>query len=147
MLIILAAAGVAGVAYLKPDLLRLITDSELVRVCEEQIKERLRSPSTFVRTEVNEYSKPISLAELASFDDDITMTQRQAIVDGRNVPTNFEIFIKYDAANAYGTPVAGLSMCEYFSISGKIDSIFSFNMKVDGETNQDRMIRSIIENQ
>ena len=145
--VILAATGASAVFYLKPDLLRFVTDSELVRVCEEQIKERLRSPSTYVRIEATEYPKLVLQDEIELFDDDITMTEQRAIEEGRYDPTNFEIFIKYEAANAYGTPVAGLSMCEYFSISGKAENIFSFNVKVDGETNHDQMLRAIIDGQ
>jgi len=119
------------------------TDPKLVQICEELIKDRLRSPSTYQRREASQYDNLVSLEKAKEYIPDMTKTQERSISEGRSRPTRFEAFIKYEAANAYGTPVAGLSMCEYFSSSGTLEYANKTNVKIDGKTSTERLIDSL----
>jgi hypothetical protein len=68
-----------------------------VTACEEFIKSALRSPSTF---------KSVS-----------SKSSDSKSGDGKGVR---EIFIEYDAANAFGTPIRGSQICTFDLVDGKV---------------------------
>src|SRR5688500_18848846 len=82
-------------------------------VCEELIENGLRSPATY------------QLARLETFDEPITKQQLTSI-GGRSYGdaalTLRKVFIEYDAANAYGTPIRGAEMCAFVLREGKLPS-------------------------
>jgi hypothetical protein len=98
---------------------------EEVRACEAFIKERLRSPSTYKRAEANSYgAEPISKAEFLKMyvgdrpDDLAKLLKTRAEANRLAIK---RVFVKYDADNAYGTPVRDLEMCEFLVVGGEID--------------------------
>ena len=81
-----------------PKLMRNDTE-ESAQACESFIKGRLRSPSTYQRAELTVSPEP---------DADRTRS----------------IFIKYDAANAFGTPIRGMQWCKFkVEADGKFPSL------------------------
>lgn len=57
--------------------------------CEKYLLEKLRSPSTYKRIEVSSTAVPYE------------------------TPIEQMVFIEYDAANAYGTPIRGRQLCKF----------------------------------
>ena len=60
-------------------------EDEALVYCEKAVKNELRSPSTYKRIEANDYS---------------------------TVKGEASYYIKFDASNAYGTPIRGLASCK-----------------------------------
>lgn len=63
-------------------------DESAVKVCEAFIQDRLKAPATYSRVE-------------------LTVEMKQA-----GQPTR-DVFISYDAANAYGTPIRSIERCTF----------------------------------
>ncbi|MBW8320039.1 MAG: hypothetical protein K0M49_12790 [Arenimonas sp.] len=116
-------------------------DSELVVACEETLKKRLRSPSSYERIELTSRSTELNTrdevkAKLIAHGHDGALLEAQLrdFDSGTAKPTEFSLLIEYDAPNAYGTMLRDVSKCEYFSMSGRVDRASWFNVKVDGQT-------------
>ncbi|MGD9918002.1 MAG: hypothetical protein AB7U46_08275 [Paenirhodobacter sp.] len=124
-------------------LLNRFVDPKLVQICEGLVKDRLRSPSTYRRIKVTQYSEAVSLEKARALDPKMTQTEVRAITEGRAKPTNFQVFITFEAANAFGTPVSGLSLCEYYSAFGDDTYASKFSVKIDGKTSTDWLIEGI----
>lgn len=93
-------------------------ESKLYGVCEDALKERLRSPSTYERVRLTARDEQISAEayEIGS-GHPLTDTERTVIQQGA-VPHRHVVIIEYDAANAYGTPVRGAAECIHYSLTG-----------------------------
>ncbi len=109
-------------------------EDSFLEACENVFKTRLRSPSTYVRREEpNVFSDEVpqrsiedvrsELDELqAEYDEnedpsleyDIARlyVELANIQSGKPAALRYRAFIKYDADNAYGTPIAGIYECE-----------------------------------
>lgn len=83
--------------------------------CEEVLKDRLRSPSSYVRIECSgPYTEPANMEEYLRHDG----TKNTANIDSwtqRNIE-NGELqittaYLKYEAANGFGASIAGLEAC------------------------------------
>lgn len=133
------------IAYSK-GLLNRLFDPKMVQICEELIKDRLRSPSTYRRVEVTQFSEAVSAERAHALDPKMTRTEVIAINDGRAKPTNFQVFIKYEAANAFGTPISGLSLCEYYSVFGSDKYANAFSVKIDGKTSTEWLVEGLKRN-
>ncbi|WCA60301.1 hypothetical protein G6M16_007230 [Agrobacterium tumefaciens] len=123
---------------------------KLVTVCEDVLKERLRSPSTYKRIEVTDAEDKILSRDeylMRMRDDGVSSAEMQANLrsfdDGRDKPTIFRRFISYDASNAYGVPVRGTTECEYLSSRGDESSVSKFSVRVNGKTGTEWIIDSI----
>jgi hypothetical protein len=99
---------------------------EEVRACEAFIKERLRSPVTYHRAELTVGGdEPVTQAKfdeqyIGSKPGELSKLLR-ARVKGKQLALR-NVFIHYDADNAYGTPIRGLEMCEFLVVDGRLDS-------------------------
>ena len=86
-------------------------DGPEIKVCEDYILAKLRSPSTYKRIEV----------------------------DGINVPyenpDRYHLSITYDAANAYGTPVRETQSCVFGLKGGKPDTSKYYDFDTDLQGN------------
>ncbi|MER9449326.1 hypothetical protein [Mesorhizobium sp. M0254] len=137
-----STAGVAAVAtffVLNSDYNPFV--SPMTRACEAVLKKRLLAPAGYKRVETSESSEPIPLEDYlkdrgaATESDRILWTRMYSDDSGRkNPPTKFTLFITYDAPNAYGTPVRGLSMCEYRSLSASKSGAAWYSVIVDNFT-------------
>ncbi len=65
-----------------------------VEDCERYLMPKLKAPATYKRVEGKSY------------------------VDGKVA----KVFITYDAANSYGTPIRGIQMCQYPIVNGSPDT-------------------------
>lgn len=125
------------------------SDSKLVSGCEAQIKERLRSPSTYNRISVREYSEPVPadvyIQEREKLDTPrVVEYERGRLADGSIKPTNHIAIIEYDAANVYGTPIRSFSKCEYRTSQPRLDDVMAPLIKVDGATNLERLTNELL---
>lgn len=145
--LILLVIGASGYGLFKYNKVFGLFDSPLVTACEELITNRLRSPSTYHRIEISEYEEPIPTADLGQYFDEnqISRTGRSLVEDRVYTPTNFKVFVRYEAANAYGTPVANLSLCERATLSGDLGRVYSSTVKIDGKTETEWLIEAVLE--
>lgn len=70
-------------------------DKPEIKQCEDYIKGKLRSPSTYKRIKAEGVAVPFEK------------------------PTKYTVSVEYDAANAYGTPVRDTQLCIYPIRDGK----------------------------
>ncbi|RWB68368.1 MAG: hypothetical protein EOQ49_22690 [Mesorhizobium sp.] len=134
----------------------------MTRVCEKILIDRLRSPSTYKRIEIDHYSDPVPLEEFRKIrEDEIAKTSNAGYRDferqmlkintdliasgSRGAPIMFKKYIRYDAANAYGTPIRALSECTLLSENGSESEASIFNVRVDGTTKSEYLIKLIKE--
>lgn len=116
--------------------------------CETVIKERLRAPSTYKRISVDVDKDPLTRSEyvelLRSEDTGPGLTsallEQQAA--GKHNPTRYTLWISYDAANAYGTPIRSKSRCAYVSHTGDWPRQGAYLLEVDGLTSLDWMTKN-----
>jgi hypothetical protein len=113
-------------------------DSPFVKACESELKSRLRSPSGFKRISLRfEDQKDISVKDyidnILSHDQEVDPWVKDDLESKRKIPAKFTAFIEYDAPNAYGTPVRGVAMCEYYSDDGNFTYYDRHRVIVDGK--------------
>ena len=114
--------------------------------CEEVIKERLKSPSSYRRINEPEISTSKSAISDDEFEElvmrlpaELQQATREERLRGEAwvEQFNFVTMIEYDAANAYGTPLRRTSICRsgtsYSGTPGRFD-VSSNSVEVDGRT-------------
>lgn len=114
-------------------------DSPLIKACEDGVKLRLRSPATYNRVEVVEVARPqpMSADEYVAFQAKYYPASSNAAVDGlAPSPAVHEAFIKYDADNAFGTPIRGVANCKFATEDGKmpVSSISDMMIVINDQT-------------
>ncbi|TIW75419.1 MAG: hypothetical protein E5V42_00545 [Mesorhizobium sp.] len=134
-----AVAAAATVFVLKSDFNPF--ESSMTRSCEYVIKQRLRSPAGYKRVEITESQDPLSLddylkARSVKTDDERVLFTRIYNMDaaGNDPPTMFTQYIRYDAPNAYGTPIRSISICQYPSMSSSRSNAADYSVIVDNFT-------------
>ncbi len=133
----------------------------LTIACEEELKLRLKAPATYSRVE----SRTL-LVEATTIDDVISslgyddLSSRSAEVRRWNeaiitmtrakysnsTPYKHQLVITYDAANAFGTPIRGMSLCVTFSHKREDLSESDFvssSLLIDGKKYTDWLIDRI----
>ncbi|MES0168054.1 hypothetical protein NKJ87_19025 [Mesorhizobium sp. M0027] len=150
-----AVAAVATFFVLNSDYNPFV--SPMTRACEVVLKKRLLAPAGYKRVEITENSEPLSLDDYLK-DRNTTSESERLLwtrmynddIVGKNPPTKFTLFISYDAPNAYGTPVRGLSMCEYRSISASKSNAAWYSVIVDNFTQtgwlKDQLVKGNLQN-
>lgn len=128
-------------------------ESKLISACESVFKERLRSPSGYQRVKVDEYRTEISGDEWLE-----NANARETAIVGANQitadaivkygwqPAVYRVFVEHDTPNAFGTPIRGTFMCEFYSYDGTMDDLSERWVQVDGFTHHDwemEQIRSL----
>jgi hypothetical protein len=115
-----------------------------VSACEEFLKDSLRSPSTYRRIGVSTYDRPINAEARAQLREeeersarenpDWAAVRRQLDADTpateRPVETLREVFIEYDAENAFGAPIRGAQRCGFILRNGNLSSSSSLRTKL-----------------
>lgn len=113
-----------------------------VDACEDVLKERLKSPSSYKRISTFESSQLLDEREYAEYL--TTRGESEAVQEwamkefksGSIKPTNFSILIEYDADNSYGAAIRGYATCTYISDYGRRPEdrkLAKFIVQVDGE--------------
>lgn len=117
-------------------------DSNLVTACEKVLKQRLLSPSGYRRVEVSQLSDKVMTRE--EYGNYLNKTEKDA--NARTLymrlfdelkPTIFSLIIRYDAPNAYGTLIRGISACDYFDRNGDASTAAYYSVEVDGKSSSD----------
>lgn len=137
LLIIGPAAGIGGYFAAAKFLA-----SPLLAPCEDVLKERLRAPATYSRVSMEEADKDITVNdfELDKVGDGLDPDARyasilsEAITLGGPPPRRYQLFLTYDAANVYGTPLRAVAECDYDAPRGAIPSLDKYDVTVDGLT-------------
>ena len=82
--------------------------------CEADAQRDLRSPSTYKRIEANRFVNPPESGE-------INAARQRFGLDGIEDAAIglINVYIEYDAANAYGTPIRSMEHCQWLTVAGK----------------------------
>lgn len=127
---------------------------KMTRACEAVVQARLLAPSTYRRVSLSEEVKSIPLDEYRQMKwaeihqmnlsadgwevQDKLLDLDIAAMKQRNfLPQRFREFITYDAANGFGTPIRGVSECDYVSLSGDTAGANDLTVMVDGKNKLD----------
>lgn len=126
--------------------------------CEAEIGDRLRSPSSYKRIKFDYFPEALdaeaygraALEELTSETSPNVLKFRRSMMEERKAevaagtlkPILHSAFVSYDADNAYGTAIRGLSQCTYFDGAGD-GKIMDFKVTVDGDTHSDYLIKAL----
>ena len=86
-------------------------NDDAIAACEKFIQGSLRSPSTYAKVSSKVSDQPITAEDLALY---------QLPKGSSSGPASVRtVFIEYDAANAYGTPVRGTEKCDFLLVDAK----------------------------
>lgn len=142
----LALISVAGVAACNP------FESKMTTACEEVIKQRLVSPSSYKRIKMWEEQRAVPLDEyeaselaaiqaIAASAPERAQTRKNYLVinlramrEKGTTPIEFTKLIGYDAANSFGALLRKASRCTFFSESADESQAATYNVVVDGKT-------------
>lgn len=129
------------------------SDAKLVSLCEDQIKDALRSPSGYKRIDVKSFSDNLTVEQYAAHQKkhglETTPFELELIEKSGKPPVRFTAYVEYDAPNAFGTPVRGTEVCEYVSSDGTLKWLSEVNILVGGKTKTERLtdqLQAIIDN-
>lgn len=111
----------------------------MVTACEQVLKNRLLAPSEYRRIEIQQSEEPIGRADYQRyFSEGLSAIIQEALMKdfdrGHVKPVMYEALITYDAPNAYGTLIRGISRCQYPISDGDASRADRLSV-VDGETN------------
>lgn len=153
--IITVAAICAGGYFAYPSVRqRLDPHGPLLAACENSLKERLKAPSTYERVEdplvvVDEATPEEAMPILPSEAEDEGLRdarERMRQVYRQSGAFKHTAFIRYESANSFGAPIAGLSTCDYFSYQETpptTDDLRHARILIDGKTNFDRALEGV----
>jgi hypothetical protein len=146
-----------AIAITSPFLAGCEFDDKLTSECEEEIKRRLLSPSSYERLslwtkkELIDSSKSyeniaFKYRDIIGFDPDKIYNwadQYEKIKKSNGTaPVMYTLHFEYDSSNAFGTKIRGRSSCNYISNDGKISNYISgmTEIVVDGQTYMQRTL-------
>lgn len=121
------------------------TYDSMTASCEEAIKFRLKSPSSYKRISVDSKATILSKSEYIDelnkdgTPDNIKKTLSEYYDENKRPEFRHERFISYEAANSFGAMIRGIGVCEYVS-NNKRPSPYSLLVKVNG-LNQSEWLR------
>ena len=137
---------------IRPMLLKSETE-KFCLACEDVIKERLKSPSSYIRTECNgPYTEPATKQSYLEHDknkswEKVSNWRKRQIESGELMIST--VFLRYEAANSYGALVAGLQACTVDHREGSTLSSATkiLGPNIDGYSSTGWTIHRFIENQ
>ncbi|MBL8571967.1 MAG: hypothetical protein JNK84_23070 [Phreatobacter sp.] len=99
-----------------------VFEPKIVSICEEALHSRLRSPAGYKRLKYAHYETPLTREQfeqkLAGASPSNRTMELWAFDNGKTKPMKIQVFLTYDAPNAYGTAVRGIVMCEHTNMNG-----------------------------
>lgn len=105
---------------------------EVVTACRVYIQASLRSPATYQEATQRTFDRSIAQAQLRSEYFPAPQSELDRLhlagLDGRSLAIR-TVFLEYDAANAYGTPIRGISACEFLLVDGQVRGAGSLESK------------------
>jgi hypothetical protein len=136
----------AGWALIHFGVVRNPMEPALYAHCEEVLKKRLKSPSSYNRITMLPREKVVSWQEYERYHPGLKNSSagralERLAADGGDKPILSEVFIEYDAKNAYGTLARGTSKCSYANIGDK--DVLEFLVKIDGLTHTEWLLAAL----
>lgn len=130
-------------------LANVMNSSPMVSSCEELIKKKLRSPSSYKQVSINRYEDILTRDQYKKivdqkYSDNPTLKEYEIKLfdEGRINPKKIMLFIESDAANVYGTPIRSTDKCEYISENGEEPTSY-LSVKLNGKTYTDWLKEAI----
>ncbi|UWQ95267.1 hypothetical protein K3728_16530 [Rhodobacteraceae bacterium M385] len=143
-----APAGAAHADFI-PDFFQS-TEELFCQVCEAQMVERLRSPSSYERLECEHFDlEPMDEAAYATWRgvesfDALEETDRRIFSYGTSYVAS--IFLSYEAANGFGAQIRGVAQCQArVTDESAARDVRPYAMRVNGETNIDWMTGRVLD--
>lgn len=124
----------------------LTKDAGMTTSCEEAIKKRLRSPSSYKRIELTRSERFLTEEEYKARLDrenssDILKEMDMTSFRTKEIsPKEISLFVEYDAPNGFGVPIRGHSECTYISERGADPDSYLY-VSVDGKTNTEWLMQ------
>ncbi len=123
--------------------------SDFLAGCESAIKDTLRSPSGYKQINVEYVTRELTYEAYTQYigkeaTSKLYKTQIDALKSGKNNPLLLQATVEFDAPNAFGTPVRGMSICEYV-VTGKGQKVIAPLIKVNGKTKTDLLADQVRE--
>lgn len=148
--------GAAAYFFAAPDSLRPIalkSDYEqFCLACEESLKERLRSPSSYMRIKCQgPYSEAANEESYLDHDRSQAWSEVDSNVKSQIQAGELQItksFIEYEAANGFGASIRGLSSCtvDHRKATTLPDAVRYFGPNIDGLSHTQWIISQIESN-
>jgi len=122
------------------------SEPPMLKLCEQVLKKRLKSPSGYQRISFTQDDQSLSMAEyLVSFDElygvPANKLRKQQAASG--APTLFRIIIEYDAPNDLGVPVRGVSICDTVDSVAEFRQTSDFYIRIDDLTTAQWLIEGL----
>lgn len=124
-------------------------DPKMVTACEQVLKARLLAPSEYTRIEIRRSEEPIDRADFQrnfagnDLPPIIQKMRMDSFDSGELKPLRYMVLMSYDVPNAYGTPIRGISRCEYPTMNGDDSGADKFSVLVDGLTSTDWLMKRL----
>lgn len=149
---IAATLGIAGAGLFYWKATGLTDQSLLLAKCEEVLLDRLRSPATYNRVNATDVERTVALQNDYLYANDKRRALNQIEKNRRDAELKrlhdqkvdrfqatphdkLSLYIDYDAANAFGTPLRGTARCEAFVLKGRaLRDVSMLDPRVDGYT-------------
>lgn len=124
-----------------------VEQKEFITACQAEIKDRMKSPSTYKFFKASFSKSKVSLEEWDK-EYKLTGSQKEAFATGSLAPMKYWANIEFEQANFFGTPTKQSAECIYSSTDGLDDLTHetkrSISLKVDGFTKHELMVRSVL---
>lgn len=122
-------------------------EPKIVSLCEEILRERLRSPSGYKRIKVTQTETPLTGGEYLALQSsppgpNLTRLILEQYEAGQVKPTRLTLIIEYDAPNAFNAPIRGFAKCEHVSTDNGRNAT-TFDTLLDGKTKWQWLVDSI----
>lgn len=109
--------------------------------CEADAQRDLRSPSTYKLIEAKRFTNPPEQGEINAARERFGLEGIKDAAIGV-----MDIFIEYDAANVYGTPIRSMEHCQWLTLNGKtnrrIDPVLEYVQTEEDIANTRRLIEA-----
>lgn len=91
-----------------------------VAICEEFIKEGLKSPSSYKRIRLNVSENPLNLQKFVEDHPNSSILKKEKAKTGQ-LNQRF-VTIEYDATNGFGVLIRSNQICEFHTLNGELPS-------------------------
>jgi hypothetical protein len=116
----------------------------MVGFCETELKNRLLSPASYKRVEVQTFADPIPIEQYIHDNPWLMSLQIKSLRDGQSKPPiKYSALITYDSANQFGTLIRDKATCELVSSNGEVNHIDESSVSVNGETSLQRSTNTV----
>ncbi|MBC7280011.1 hypothetical protein [Hoeflea sp.] len=146
--IVVVAAGLsAGAALAYFGVIDNPLEPALYAKCEDVLKRRLKSPSSYKRVKMWPSEKSLSAEQYAVEKPDMAdssygLKKLADIESGALKPVLRQVLIEYDAQNGFGAAIRGAAKCSYVADSSN-DRILGIMVRINGKTHTDWLVESI----